>query len=126
MQVKVTHVDIEQSMNFLFSEVEGGLVVSPSGIHDYAMNSASLGDNLIHSSGDAIFLGDIGLQSKNTTGILAAHSSELLPGLADVNGVNFGRTIVEAAFGDTQTNTAVGTSDYRIKSIVYPQNQLKR
>ena len=98
-------------MNLLFSEVERRLVVGPSGIHDDAMNSTGLGDNLVHSSGDAFFFGDIGRQSENTAGILAAQSSELVAGLTDVDGVNLGCTVVEAAFGDTQANTAVGTGD---------------
>jgi hypothetical protein len=108
-------------MNLLFSEVEGGLVVGPSGIHDDAMNSAGLGDNRVYSSGDAIFFGDIGRQSENTAGILAAQSSEVVAGFADVDGVNLGRTVVEAAFGDTKANTAVGTGDCGIKLTIYLQ-----
>jgi hypothetical protein len=108
-------------MNFFFGEVEGSLMVGPSGIHDHAMNSAGLSDNLVNSRGDAIFLGDIGSQSENTAGIPVAHSSEFLAGLADVDGVNLGRTVVEAAFSDTQANTAVRTGDCRKKNQSYIQ-----
>ena len=100
-------------MNFLLGKVEGSLMVGPPGIHNNTMNSASLGDNLVHCSSDAIFLGDIGLESKHTAGIPAAHGSKFIAGLANVDGVNLGCAVVEAAFGDAETNSAVCAGDGR-------------
>lgn len=104
-------VDVEQGLNILLGEVKGGLMVGTPGVDDHAVEGTGLFDDLINRSGDGGFFGYIGGDSEQLAGKALGHGSEIVSSLANVDGVDLCCAIGKAALGDTETDSAVGTSD---------------
>lgn len=102
-----SYINIKKILNLLFREIQRSFMVRPSSINHNAMNSASLLNNLVHRSRDAVLVGDVGLDGSNAAGEPLEDGCELVAGLCEIDRVDFGRVVDQAAFGDAEPDSAV-------------------
>lgn len=121
-----THVYGKQRLDLFGREIQRGLVVRPSCIHDHPVKRTGLLNDFIHSGGDASFLCYIGLDCEDLVWETRRQFLEFITSFADVDGVDLGSTVNETTFCDTESDSSICTGDYcnvcQLPNFAQPRN----
>ncbi len=104
-------IQLEEALDLVEAEVEGGLVLCCAGVGDHAVEAALFGDDLVEGSLDAGFGGDVGLDEGEAFGVLGCEVVEGVAGGGDVEGVDVGGAVGETDFGEPEADSLVCAGD---------------
>lgn len=83
-------------------------MVSATGVDYHAMQRTRLFNDLINCCGDGGFLCHVCVNGAELPGVALFQGGEVLSRLADVDRVDFGGTVGETTFCDTEANSTIG------------------
>lgn len=83
-------------------------MVGATGVDYHTVQRSSLFDDFVDSCGDGGLLCHIRANGPELPWVALVQGGEVLPCLADVDRVNFGGTIGETAFRDTEADSTIG------------------
>lgn len=117
-------VELEQPLDLVEGEVEGGLVLGGAGVGHHAVEAALGGHDGVEGRLHALLLGHVAVLELEAAGEPREELLERLPRLRDVQAVDAGRVVGQADLGDAQADALVGAGDFSRCQLLFPYSNL--